>query len=44
MVAMITALALLLPGVIIASEASAASETSASGRVTVSGTDILIDG
>ena len=41
---MITALALLLPGVIIASEAQAASETSVSGRVTVSGTDILIDG
>ena len=41
---MITALALLLPGVIIASEAQAASETSVSGRVTVSGTNILIDG
>ena len=41
---MITALALLLPGVIIASEAQAASATSLSGRVTVSGTDILIDG
>ena len=41
---MITALALLLPGVIIASEAQTASATSVSGRVTVSGTDILIDG
>ena len=41
---MITALALLLPGVIIASEAQTASATSISGRVTVSGTDILIDG
>ena len=44
MVAMITALALLLPGVIIASEAQTASASSTSGRVTVSGTDILIDG
>ncbi len=41
---MITALALLLPGVIIASEAQTASAISVSGRVTVSGTDILIDG
>ena len=41
---MITVLALLLPGVIIASEAQTASATTVSGRVTVSGTDILIDG